>query len=90
MNKFQRAGAGIYGAIENTLDDLRHTWERVMYGREITGDVNMFPHIHNEPEPQPDRESSFERLYGKEQDNSKEQARESVAPKLEVEMEMER
>jgi hypothetical protein len=42
MNKFQRAGAGIYGAIENALDDLRHTWEKSWFGNEITGDVNMF------------------------------------------------
>jgi len=42
MNKFQRPAAGIYGAIENALDDLRHTWEKAWFGNEITGDVNMF------------------------------------------------
>ena len=42
MNKFQRAGAGIYGAIENALDDLRHTWENLWFGKGITGEVNMF------------------------------------------------
>jgi hypothetical protein len=40
MNKSQRAG--IYGAIENTLDDLRHTWERLWFGNEVTGEVNVF------------------------------------------------
>lgn len=85
MNKFQRAGAGIYGAIENTLDDLRHTWERVMYGREVTGDVNMFPHIHNEPEHQQERAASFERLYGKEPETSPERTKE-----LDREQEIER
>lgn len=48
MNRFQRASAGIKGSIENTLDDLRHTWEKVVYGEKITGEVNMFPK-ENEP-----------------------------------------
>jgi hypothetical protein len=42
MNKWQRAGAGIYGAIENALDDLRHNWEKLWFDRKVTGEVNMF------------------------------------------------
>lgn len=42
MNKFQRAQAGIYGSIENALDDIRNTFERVVYDRKVTGEVSMF------------------------------------------------
>lgn len=48
MNKWQRAGAGIYGAIENALDDLRHNWEKLWFDRKVTGEVNMFPHINQQ------------------------------------------
>lgn len=48
MNKWQRASAGIYGAIENALDDLRHNWERLWFDRKITGEVNMFPSVSQE------------------------------------------
>jgi hypothetical protein len=50
MNKFQRAGAGIYGAIENALDDLRHNWEKLWFDRKVTGEVNVFPHINQQQE----------------------------------------
>lgn len=64
MNKFQRAGAGIYGAIENALDDLRHTWERLWFDRKVTGEVNMFPHLSQ----QPDTAEVFEKYFGKGQE----------------------
>lgn len=91
MNKFQRASAGIYGAIENTLDDLRHTWERVMYGREITDDVNMFPHVHKADEHQLERASAFEKCFGRsgESGNAKEYERD-LEPDLDKEQEIER
>lgn len=42
MNRAQRAAAGIHGELENGLDDVRHTYEKVMWGERQTGDVNMF------------------------------------------------
>jgi hypothetical protein len=35
--------SGTYGAIENALDDVRHTWEQSVYGREVTGEVSIAP-----------------------------------------------
>jgi hypothetical protein len=64
MNKWQRSGAGIYGAIENALDDLRHTWERFAYGRKITGEVDMFPSPERQ-EPRLSTAEMFDRLYGR-------------------------
>jgi hypothetical protein len=42
MNRAQRAAAGIHGEIENGLDDVRHTYEKAMWGERQTVDVNMF------------------------------------------------
>lgn len=52
MNRFQRPSAGWKGSAENALDDIRHTYERSVWGRKTTGDVNMFPQDQGqEPEP---------------------------------------
>jgi hypothetical protein len=56
MNRFQRVSAGVQGSIENTLDDLRHTWEKFAYGEKVTGDVNMFP---PNPYPEPELNSFY-------------------------------
>jgi len=58
MNRFERASAGIKGSIENTLDDLRHNWEKFVYGEKITGEVNMFP-TENNPPPAPELKTSY-------------------------------
>ena len=66
MNKWQRAGAGAYGAIEHALDDLRHTWERLWFDRKITGEVDMFKIPEREQEqPQPSTAELFDRLFGR-------------------------
>lgn len=65
MNKFQRAGAGIYGAIENALDDLRHNWERLWFDRKVTGEVNMFPHINQQQQWQEQAEKILDKYFAK-------------------------
>lgn len=51
-------------SVENALDDLRHTWERLWFGRKVTGDIEqMFPDpALREPET---AAQAFDRLYGK-------------------------
>lgn len=46
MNRNERIKAGLAGSIENAVDDVRHTYERVMWGDAKTNDV----HIFNAPE----------------------------------------
>jgi hypothetical protein len=65
MNKWQRAGAGVYGAIENALDDLRHNWERLWFDRKITGEVNVFPSIHQEQ----NTGEVFDKYFAREQES---------------------
>ncbi|SMF97922.1 hypothetical protein SAMN02949497_0332 [Methylomagnum ishizawai] len=95
MNKFQRAGQGVYGAIENALDDLRHTWERFAYGRKVTGEVDMFtPTYEHTADPHQETREAFERVYGKrdtpEQGQEREREREGRAREPEQEREIER
>lgn len=75
MNKFQRAGSGFAGALEHVLDDLRHTWERFVYGRKVTGDVDMFPPPARQgAEAAPDTAALFDKLYGRTAERDGEQA----------------
>jgi len=84
MNKFQRAGQGVYGAIENALDDLRHTWERFAYGRKITGEVDMFsPAYEHTADPHQGTREAFERVYGRK--DAPEQGREREAQEMGIE-----
>ncbi len=61
MNKFQRAIADLKGGIEGGVDDIRHEYERAVWGRKTTGEVNIFP--TDSPEAQPPE------LAGKDIDN---------------------
>lgn len=66
---------GWRGAIENGLDDLRHTWERLWFGRKVTGEAHVFPEHETSS-------ALFDRLYGKgnQPDHSQAQTREHEAP----------
>ena len=63
MHKNERHG--ITGAIENTLDDLRHTWERLWFDRKVTGEVDMF--VKSEPETPQILSTAelFDKFYGR-------------------------
>ena len=51
MNKFQRATAGLKGGIKEGVDDIRHEYERAVWGRKTTGEVNIF--LTDSPEAPP-------------------------------------
>lgn len=58
MNRHQRATAGIKGSIENAADDIRHEYERAVYGRKTTGDINMFPAENGQEQAEPEQDNS--------------------------------
>lgn len=92
MNKFQRAGQGVYGAIENALDDVRHAWERFAYGRKVTGEVDMFTPTYEQSghpaDPHQGTREAFERVYGRK--DAAEYSQEREAPGRGQEMGIER
>lgn len=61
MHKYQRHGS-IAGAIENALDDLRHTWERLWFDRKVTGEVDMFK---ANPAQAHSTAEMFDQMYGR-------------------------